>query len=229
MEQVFAYKEQLLSGTLTTVALALCSLGLAVALGIIGMLAKVSANALARRLATIYTTLIRSIPDLCLMLLVYYGGQQIVNAIGQAAGWWDYLEINQFTAGVATIGFIFGAYMTETFRGALMSIPPGQFEAAKALGVPRGITFRKVVLPQLFYYALPSFGNNWLILLKTTALVSVIGLQDVVWKAFAAGRATGQLFTFFFITLLVYLLITFVSDVALSRLEKRLSAGFGRN
>jgi len=228
MEEIYAYRQQLLEGVWITLSLSLASLALAFVIGMLGALAKTSGSGMLRRLTGLYTTVIRSIPDLCLMLLIYYGGQELVNRIGDATGWWRYLEINQFTAGAVTIGIIFGAYMTETFRGALLSIPRGQFEAADSLGLPRWIAFRKVILPQLLHYALPSFGNNWLVLLKTTSLVSVIGLQDIVWQAFTAGRSTRLLFTFFFATLLVYLAITFVSDLVLKRLERRLAVGMGK-
>lgn len=229
MTAVLDYSDLLISGTLVTISISLCSLLLAVFIGIWGALAKVYGGSVLQAFSGIYTTFIRSVPDLCLMLLLYYGGQEIVNRLGDATGLWRYLEINQFAAGVFTIGIIYGAYMTETFRGAILSIPRGQMEAAQALNLPRSIAFRKVILPQLCYYALPSFGNNWLVLLKTTALVSIIGLQDIVWQAFAAGRTTRQLFTFFFVTLLVYLAITFISDQLLSRLERKVSVGFRKS
>jgi ABC-type arginine transport system permease subunit len=125
--------------------------------------------------AGIYTSFIRSVPDLCLMLLLYYGGQSLVNRIGDATGWWLNLEINQFAAGVLTIGLIFGAYMTETFRGAFASIHKGEIEAAVALGMTASLRFQRIIFPQLIRYALPSLSNNWLVLLKTTALVSILG------------------------------------------------------
>ena len=117
MESVWEYRALLLSGTLVTVQLAIGSLLLSVLLGLAGASAKLARNPVSQRLANAYTTLVRGVPDLVLMMLLFYGGQQIFNDLGSVTGLWDYIEINQFTAGVGSIGFVFGAYMTETFRG----------------------------------------------------------------------------------------------------------------
>ncbi|MDP6030749.1 MAG: ABC transporter permease subunit, partial [Arenicellales bacterium] len=129
MEVIWEYRNLLLAGTAVTVQLALASLALSVLLGLIGASAKLAKNPVSQRIASAYTTLIRGVPDLVLMMLLFYGGQQIVNDLGSATGLWDYVEINQFIAGVWSIGFVFGAYMTETFRGAILAIPRGQIEA----------------------------------------------------------------------------------------------------
>ena len=130
------------------------------------------------------------------MMLLFYGGQQIVNDLGTVTGWWDYLEIDQFIAGIGSIGFVFGAYMTETFRGAILAIPRGQIEAGISCGMTNLTIFRRITWPQMVRHALPSFTNNWLVLIKATALVSVIGLHDVVWNASTAGRSVREPFTF---------------------------------
>lgn len=228
MEQIFLYREQLMDGTLVTIALALSSLVLSVLLGLLGAWAKLSSSKVAQGAANSYTTLIRGVPDLVLMLLVFYGGQQVINDLGRASGLWDYVEINQFSAGVGTIGFVFGAYMTETFRGAILAIPRGQIEAGIAAGMSPFTIFRRITWPQMVRYALPSFHNNWLVLIKATALVSVIGLQDVVYNAFVAGRSVRQLFTFMFAVLVVYLILTAISDLALKWVERKYSAGVRR-
>ncbi len=228
MDDVVAYLPSILGGTWITILVALCSVVLAVLLGLLGAWGKLSGSKVANKVAGAYTTVVRGIPDLVLMLLLFYGGQQLLNDLGEATGWWTYLEINQFTAGVFTIGFIFGAYMTETFRGAYMAIPRGQVEAAVASGMSPKLVFTRVVWPQLVRYALPSFGNNWLVLLKTTALVSVLGLHELVWEASVAGRSTRQLFTFYFVALMIYLVLTAISDVGLRWLDRKYSAGVRR-
>ncbi len=228
MSDVIAYMPAIFNGMLVTIAVAICSLALAVLLGLVGAWGKLAKSLPAKKTADAYTTLVRGIPDLVLMLLLFYGGQQLLNDLGDATGWWGYLEIDQFTAGVFTIGFIYGAYMTETFRGAFLSIPNGQIEAGIASGMSPGLRFRRIVWPQLVRYALPSFGNNWLVLLKGTALVSVLGLHELVWEAFTAGRSTRQLFTFFFVVLMLYLVLTAISDVGLRYLERKYSAGVRR-
>ena len=228
MDDVVSYMPLILRGTMVTIAVSIASVMLAVVFGLLGAWAKLSRSAAAQNVAGAYTTLVRGVPDLVLMLLIFYGGQQLLNDLGDSTGLWGYIEIDQFTAGVMTIGFIFGAYMTETFRGAFLSIPRGQIEAGIACGMSGAKVFSRIIWPQLVRYALPSFGNNWLVLLKTTALVSVLGLHELVWEAFTAGRSTRQLFTFFFVTLVIYLFLTAVSDVGLRWLDRKYSTGVRR-
>jgi histidine transport system permease protein/arginine/ornithine transport system permease protein len=189
---------------------------------------KLSESRILQKIGNLYTTLVRGVPDLVLMMLLFYGGQQLINDFGYWTGLWDYIDINQFISGVFTLGFIFGAYMTETFRGAILAIPKGQIEAATAAGMNPGLIFRRVTWPQMVRFALPSFTNNWLVLIKSTALVSVIGLHDLVWNAFAAGRSVRMLFTFMIAVLIVYLLITATSDFFLRWMDRKYSAGVRR-
>ena len=228
METIWAYRNLLMEGTIVTIQLALGSLLLAVLFGLIGASAKLSSNRISQGVATAYTTLIRGVPDLVLMMLLFYGGQQLINDFGKATGWWGYVEINQFTAGVFSIGFVFGAYMTETFRGAILAIPRGQIEAGIACGMTNSIIFRRITWPQMVRFALPSFTNNWLVLVKATALVSVIGLHDLVWNASSAGRSVREPFTFMFAVLIIYLAITAFSDVGLRWLERKYNVGVRR-
>lgn len=225
MDVIFEYSQILIEGTLVTVALAVLSLLLSIIMGLIGAFAKLSAKPSIRRAGSVYTLFVRSVPDLVLMMLIFFGGQTLVNQIGSSTGLWGYVEINQFLAGVLTLGFIFGAYMSETFRGAILAIPRGQIEAAMAVGMKPGQIFRIVTWPQMVRFALPSFTNNWLVLVKSTALVSVIGLHDLVWNAFSAGRSTHQLFSFMIAVMVVYLIITGISDLALRAIDRKYAAG----
>ena len=218
------YWSSLLQGAALTLAVALASLALALVLGLAGAAAKLSDSAFWRLVATVYTTVIRGVPDLVLMLLIFFGGQLAVNALAQRLGL-DYLDIDPFSAGVATLGFIFGAYFTETFRGALQAVPPGQIEAARAFGMTRWSVFRRITAPQMLRFAIPSFTNNWLVLLKSTALVSLIGLNDMLQKAQQAAGATRQPFTFYLAVGALYLAITSASVIALRALERRVSRG----
>jgi arginine/ornithine transport system permease protein len=168
--------------------------------------------------------LIRGVPDLVLMLLVFFGGQIAVNALLQRFGM-AYVDIDPFVAGVATLGFIFGAYFTETFRGAIIAVPRGQIEAGRAFGLTRAQVFRRITGPQMLRFAIPSFTNNWLVLVKSTALVSVIGLNDMMQKAGQAAGATRQPFTFYLAVGVLYLGITTLSVLALRVLEARVSRG----
>ncbi|MDO7927694.1 ABC transporter permease [Pseudomonas sp. KFB-139] len=214
----------LLQGTWMTIKLSVLSLLLSIVLGLIGASAKLSSSALLRVPAQIYTTLIRGVPDLVLMLLIFYSLQTWLTSLTDAMEW-EYIEINPFGAGVITLGFIYGAYFTETFRGAILSVPRGQVEAAIVYGLKRGQRFRYVVFPQMMRYALPGIGNNWQVLLKATALVSIIGLADLVKASQDAGKSTYQLFYFLVLAALIYLVITSASNFALRWAERHYAAG----
>lgn len=214
----------LLQGTWMTIKLSVLSLFLSIVLGLIGASAKLSSSALLRVPAQVYTTLIRGVPDLVLMLLIFYSLQTWLTSLTDAMEW-EYIEINPFSAGVITLGFIYGAYFTETFRGAILSVPLGQIEAATAYGLKRGQRFRYVVFPQMMRYALPGIGNNWQVLLKATALVSIIGLADLVKASQDAGKSTYQLFYFLVLAALIYLAITSASNFALRWAERHYAAG----
>ncbi|KAA0981160.1 ABC transporter permease [Pseudomonas sp. ANT_J28] len=214
----------LLQGSWMTVKLSFLCLLLSVVLGLIGASAKLSKSALLRVPAQAYTTLIRGVPDLVLMLLIFYSLQTWLTNLTAAMGW-DYIEINPFSAGVITLGFIYGAYFTETFRGAILAVPRGQMEAATSYGLTRAQRFRFVLFPQMMRYALPGVGNNWMVILKATALVSIIGLADLVKVAQDAGKSSYQLFFFLVLAALIYLVITTASNYVLRRLEIFYAAG----
>jgi histidine transport system permease protein len=214
----------LLQGSWMTVKLSFLCLLLSVVLGLIGASAKLSKSALLRVPAQAYTTLIRGVPDLVLMLLIFYSLQTWLANLTSAMGW-DYIEINPFSAGVITLGFIYGAYFTETFRGSILAVPRGQMEAATAYGLTRAQRFRFVLFPQLMRFALPGIGNNWMVILKATALVSIIGLADLVKVAQDAGKSSYQLFFFLVLAALIYLVITTASNYVLRRLEIFYAAG----
>ncbi len=222
------YYESILHGALLTVGVSLAALAVAVALGLLGAAAKLSGRRVFVALATAYTTVIRGIPELVLMLLVFYGGSIGINRLLELSGTGATLDINPFGAGVLTLGFIYGAYMTETFRGAILAIPRGQFEAAAAFGMRPLQVFVRITAPQMARYALPGFTNNWLVLIKATALVSLIGLHEMTYLAKQASAATRSPFAFFLFTAALFLLYTWVSLQLLHRLHARFSLGTRR-
>lgn len=224
MVDLHGYLPLILKGTLLTVEVAVLSLLIAILLGLIGAAAKLSGSRVAKSIAGVYTTVIRGVPDLVLMTLVFFGGQMLVNEIGDRLGW-DYVDVSPFVAGVLTIGFIFGAYLTETFRGGIMAVSRGEIEAGHAYGLTSIQVFLRITFPAMVRHALPGFSNNWLVLAKTTALVSVIGLHDMVFNARQAGGATRQPFTFYFLVAILFLVITGVSDLGLRWVERRYSVG----
>ncbi len=215
----------LLEGAVVTLGVALSSLLMAVVLGLLGALAKLSKSRLARGVAHIYTTLIRGVPDLVLMLLIFYGGQVGVNNLATALGYDGYVDINPYIAGVLTIGFIFGAYLTEAFRGAFLAVPPGQREAGLAFGMSAWQISRRITFPQMFRHALPGLSNNWLVLIKSTAIVSVIGLSDLMTRGSQAAGTTREPFMFYLAVAVIYLIFTSASELLFDRLQKRFSVG----
>lgn len=222
------YYLAILHGSLLTVGVSLCALLVSIVLGLAGAAAKLSGRPVLVALATFYTTVIRGIPELVLMLLVFYGGTIGINNLIEYFGGDSYIDIDPFLAGVLTIGFIYGAFMTETFRGAILAIPKGQMEAAWAFGMGRLQTFLRITAPQMVRYALPGFTNNWLVLIKATALVSLIGLQEMTYLAKQASAATRSPFEFFLFTAALFLIYTSVSLWALNRLNARYSLGTKR-
>jgi len=221
---VIDYLPLILKGMLLTVELALLALFIAIVLGMIGALAKLSRSRIAQSLAGIYTTFIRGFPDLVLMTLIFFGGQILVNNIGEKMGF-EYIDVSPFAAGVLTIGFIMGAFMTESFRGGILAVSRGEIEAGYAFGMTPLQVFLRITFPAMVRHALPGFGNNWLVLTKMTALVSVIGLPDMVYNAGLAGGSTRKPFTFYCVVAFLFLIITGISDIGLRWLDKRYSVG----
>lgn len=224
---LYGYSEVILKGAIVTLELALSAVLLSVILGLMGAGAKLSRN---RPLAMIfegYTTLIRGVPDLVLMLLIFYGLQIALNQFTELLGL-EQVDIDPMTAGIITLGFIYGAYFTETFRGAFMAVPKGQIEAATAFGMTTSQVFRRILFPGMMRFALPGIGNNWQVILKSTALVSLLGLEDVVKATQLAGKSTWQPFYFAIVAGVIYLVFTTLSNGVLWWLERRYSVGVKR-
>jgi His/Glu/Gln/Arg/opine family amino acid ABC transporter permease subunit len=208
------YGWMLWEGVQLTVMVGVLSMAAAILLGLIGAWGKLSDSRVARTLAGIYTTMIRGVPELVMILLVYYGVPTLIQDAFDIE-----IDFNPLIAGVATIGFIYGAFSTEVFRGSYLSVPRGQIEAAKAAGMSRILLFRRILLPQMWRFALPGLGNVWMVLIKATALVSVIQLPELMRNADIASRATRLPFTCYFAASLIYLLITVVSMTIQQRAE----------
>lgn len=224
-DMVAAFTATILAAGSTTLLLAVASLTVATVLGMAAAFAKLSGNRVLRTIASAYTFVVRGIPDLVVMLLIYYSLPALLNQWIDAMGIDARVEFSPIVAGIATLGLIFGAYMTETFKTALQNIPKGQIEAAVAYGLTRRRMFVCIILPQLVRLALPGFTNNWLVLAKATALVSLIGLQDVMFRAKGAAEATGMPFTFYLIAAGFYLFVTVFSLILLALLARRFEIG----
>jgi histidine transport system permease protein len=230
MFNLAGYGPQILAGTLTTLELSILSLLVSFIIGLLGASAKLSKNRIVSGIATIYTTIIRGVPDLVLMLLIFYSLQIWINDatdyLNNLQDTYDIeISLDPFTRGVITLGFIYGAYFTETFRGAFMAVPKGQMEAARAFGMKPTKVFRRILFPQMMRYALPGLGNNWQVILKATALVSLIGLTDVIKASQNAGEGTFRTFYFMTIAGLVYLFLTTISNGVLILLARKYAVG----
>jgi His/Glu/Gln/Arg/opine family amino acid ABC transporter permease subunit len=222
------YGWMLWDGVQLTIAVGLCSMAVALALGLVGCWGKLSPVRPARIAAETYTTVIRGVPELILILLVYYGVPTLVQDVASALGADILVDFNSFIAGSLTIGFIYGAFATEVFRGAYLAVPKGQIEAARAIGMSQMLMARRVLLPQMWRFALPGLGNVWMVLIKATALISVIQLPELMRNADIAARAVRLPFTFFFAASLIYLGITIVSMIAQHRAEAWANRGVRR-
>jgi polar amino acid transport system permease protein len=208
------------SGVLITVSLALATLPIGLILGFLIALAKKSSEPSLKLAANIYTTIFRGLPELLTLFLVYFGVQIAIQEFIKLLGYDIYFEVNSFVAGMVALSLVFSSYASEAFLSAFNGIPQGQYEGGYALGLSRYKTMRLIILPQLIRLALPALGNLWLILLKETSLVSVIGLADLVREAGIAARVTKEPFLFFGLVLVIYLLLTMISSVGLLRIER---------
>ncbi|MDE3823670.1 ABC transporter permease [Sinorhizobium meliloti] len=214
------FGDQIIRGAITTVEVALASLAMGTVVGLFGATAKLATSRALNRLADAYTTVVRGVPELLIILILYFGGTVALTAL-----FGKYVEVDAIAAGVFALTVVFGAYAAEVFRGAIIAVPPGQIEAAQALGLSKVQVWRLVILPQMWRYALPGLGNLWLVLLKDTALVSVVGLDDVMRKTSMAAGSTHDPLTFYTLAAGLYLLFTSVSLLGLTLIERHASRG----
>lgn len=214
--------DEILSGVWLTVRLALVTLPFGLVLGFLLALAKDSGERSLVIAGDIFTTIFRGLPELLTLFIVYYGGQIVLQQI--IALFTDtYVEVNGFMAGVLALGLVFSAFSSEVFLGALRGIPKGQYEGGKALGFTGFQITWLIVLPQLIRLALPGLTNLWLVLLKDTALVSVIALDDLLRKTNIAVGVTKQPFFFYGVACLIYLVMSMISSAGLSSVERAIN------
>jgi len=219
------YGHLLIDGARMTVVAGLLSLALAILLGLVAAAAAVSTSRLARVIAHTYSTVIRGVPQLVLLLVVFFGGTVLLQTLFQLFGDESYVEVDAFAAGVGTTGFVYGAFASEVFRGAIRAVPEGQLEAARACGMSRWLVLRRILLPQMWRFAIPGLGNVWLVLLKATSLMSVVGLDELTRKSYVAAGATKLYFAFFAMAALIYLLLTIISTLLLHLIERHANRG----
>jgi octopine/nopaline transport system permease protein len=220
--------DEMLRAALMTLAVSIASMAVGLVFGTLGAAAKLSVISPLRWLAEGYTTIARGVPELLIIYLLFFGGSGAVMFVARLFGYDGYIELNPFTIGTVAIGAISGAYSTEVIRGAVLAVPPGQIEAAKAIGMARGLMFRRILFPQVARYALPGLGNVWQITLKDTALISVTALVELMRQAHIAAGSTRQPFTFYLVAALLYLVLTTFSNYGFHRAEGWASRGVRR-
>ena len=218
----------LLQGAWITISVAVVTLPFGLALGLMMALAFRSSNRFWNRLATVYTTVFRGLPELLTLYIIYFGFQLLVERLVKLLHIESQFSISPFIAGVVALGLVLAAFSAEVWLGAFNALNKGQVEGAYALGLGRVQAFRHVVWPQLLRAALPGLGNNWMVLLKETSLVSVITLQDTMFIATRASVVTKEPFLFFSAAACLYLLFSVVSAAGLWALERKSARGFVR-
>ena len=208
------YFSLMLTAALMTLGLAVCSLVLGLVLGM--LLPVLEANRFVGKPTTVLVALLRGLPEILVVLLVYFGSSELVELLTG-----EYVEFGAFGCGVFALSLIFAAYASQTLRGAIQAIAKGQWESGTALGLSKGYTFLHIIMPQVWRHALPGLSNQWLVLLKDTALISLIGVDDLMRQAQLINTNTHQPFTWYGIAALIYLLVTLVSQVGIRKLELR--------
>ena len=209
----------LLRGLVHSLQIAFGAFSMGLVIGTLGAYGKLYGGPLVRDLAAIYTTLVRAIPELVLILLLYYAGTDFINRIIEGLGY-QRIDISGLVAGIVVLGFVQGAYATEVLRGAIKSIPQGEIEAARAYGMSPILMMRRITLPAMLPHALPGLANLWLIATKDTALLAVVGFSELTLETRQAAGATKAYFLFFMAAGALYLLITLFSNVIVGRIEK---------
>ena len=201
----------LLRATGMTVAVSSTAFLLGSALGAVIAWARIEGNRGSRIAAESYTIVLRGIPDLLVIYLLYFGGSAAMTAIGHALGAQGFVGINAFASGAIAVGIISGAYQSEIFRGAFAAIAKGELEAARAVGMSRRLLFRRIIVPQTLRFAIPGLGNVWQLALKESALISVVGLTEILRQAQVGAGSTRQPFAFFITAAALYLLLSSLS------------------
>ena len=208
------YFSLMLTAALMTLGLAVCSLVLGLFLGM--LFAVLEANRFVGKPTAVLVALLRGLPEILVVLLVYFGSSELVELLTG-----EYVEFGAFGCGVFALSLIFAAYASQTLRGAIQAIAKGQWESGTALGLSKGYTFLHIIMPQVWRHALPGLSNQWLVLLKDTALISLVGVDDLMRQAQLINTNTHQPFTWYGIAALIYLLVTLVSQVGIRKLELR--------
>lgn len=224
MEKLAEWAPILLAGFVNSIYIAIGGYALGLVIGLMGAAGKLYGGLVTRDLLEIYTTVVRAVPELILILLLYYAGSDLLNTVMRSLGYGE-ADINGLSAGIVVIGIVQGAYTTEVIRGAILAVPVGQFEAAKAYGMGPLQIFRRITVPAMLPHALPGLGNLWLIATKDTALLAVVGFTELTLATRQAAGATKYYLTFYLAAGVLYLLLSIFSGLVIKLIESRYRRG----
>ena len=220
--------DEMLRAALVTLMVSLSAMGIGLFISIFGTLSKLSNKIYVRVLADVYTTIIRGIPELLVIYLLFFGGSNAIMSLAKLFGYYGYIELDAFVIGSVAVGAISGAYSTEVMRGAFLAIPRGQIDAAKSVGMNKFLIFTRILIPQVLRYALPGLGNVWQLTLKDTALIMVTGLVEIMRQAHVAAGSTYSPFTFYITAAFLYLILTTASNRVFNSAENWANKGVRR-
>lgn len=214
----------LLRGLWNSLIIAFGAYGLGIGIGTFGAYGKIYGGPILRDLLAVYTTVVRAVPELVLILILYFGLTKSLNDVLKLLGY-EPIQISGLVAGIVVLGFVQGAYATEVLRGAILAVPFGQIEAGRAMGMPPALLARRITLPAMLAFAIPGLANLWLIATKDTALLAVVGFSELTLETRQAAGTTKAFFTFYLAAGAIYLLVTLVSNWLFGWLERRARRG----
>ena len=198
----------IVQGLWVTIGVTLVALTVGMVFGLVTAILRVYGNAFFRQVATVYSVIVRAVPVIVIIFILYFVIARFVN-------------LSPFLAGSLALGFASGAYQTEIFRGALQAVPPGQMTAARAIGMSRLQAIRSIILPQAVRLALPAWGNEATLVLKDSTLVFVVGVPEILRRAQQVSARTLEPFVAFAAALLLYLVLTLITTQVLQWIERR--------
>ena len=211
----------LLQGTIVTMQISVGGFAVGLFIGLLTALAKLNGSLPVQAIARGYTTICRAVPELLLIILLFYGGSTLINIIGQFLGFGD-VDVAGMPVAIIVLGLVQGAYSSEIFRGAILSVTPGQIEAGYAYGMSARKTFWRVTVPMMAPNALAGLSNLWVYIIKDSALISVVGTNELLYTAKQAGGSTKEYLVFFGAAAVIYYIITLTSSYGLKLLENYL-------
>ena len=225
------YGDEFAEGVINTLIISFGGYAIGAAIGMLGAWAKLCHVKALNRAGEVYTTVVRSVPELLLIFLIFYAGTSTLTSVLVALGVADEsLEINPFAAVISALGLIYGAYLTDVLRGGIQAVPKGQIEAAKAFGMHGPQRFARIIFPQMIRFAIPGLGNQWLNITKDSALVAVVAqVNEIMSVANSAARKTHDFIFYFGVAGIVFMVVSSVSMFFFARLEKRASRGVRRS